>query len=357
MYLRGVSALLHTMEQSRAAQTVSTFAVGGPTTAAWREEALTKVEELDGLQKWILARNASGAAPTLLADSINRHLNAARETAGGGDPDRGLMSRLTAKLRGSSVERTLGNLDAAEADLLRLAPLDCVRGQMPSLMAQVRRFLPKDDPRRLWMDELAGDPGRQIDETARSTIISTYHAANSQRRRELLRVRSFRNVIYMTFGLLMLVALGVALLGLVRPDALPLCFAPDTARVCPTGAAPTSSDLWLIEVVGLVAAAVGGAASLRNIRGTSTPYSLPVALALLKLPTGALTAILGLLLMRGEFVPGLSALDSSAQIVSWAVVFGYSQQLFTRLIDQQASSVLQDVGGRGAGGDRPTSSH
>lgn len=42
----------------------------------------------------------------------------------------------------------------------------------------------------------------------------------------------------------------------------------------------------------------------------------PVVLALLKLPTGALTAPLGLLLMRGGFVPGLSALDSPAQIIA-----------------------------------------
>jgi hypothetical protein len=157
--------------------------------------------------------------------------------------------------------------------------------------------------------------------------------------------------------MLMLIALALAIIGSARPDAIPLCFTPGATPVCPTGDRPSSTDFWLIEVVGLVAAAVGGAVSLRTIRGTSTPYSLPVALALLKLPTGALTAILGLLLMRGEFVPGLSALDSSAQIISWAIVFGSSQQLFTRLIDQQANSVLQDVGGHGAAGDRPTSSH
>ena len=78
-----------------------------------------------------------------------------------------------------------------------------------------------------------------------------------------------------------------------------------------------------------------------------------LALAGLKLATGALTAFLGLMLMRGAFVPGLSALDSSAQILSWAIVFGYAQQLFTRLVDQQAQTVLEGVGGRGAGGDRP----
>jgi hypothetical protein len=71
--------------------------------------------------------------------------------------------------------------------------------------------------------------------------------------------------------------------------------------------------------------------------------------AVLKLPTGAVTALLGLLLMRGGFVPGLSALDTSAQILAWALIFGYAQQLFTRLVDQQAHTVLHTVRG---GGDR-----
>jgi hypothetical protein len=47
--------------------------------------------------------------------------------------------------------------------------------------------------------------------------------------------------------------------------------------------------------------------------------------------------------MRGQFVPGLSALDTSAQILAWALVFGYAQQLFTRFVDQQAHSVLDNV--------------
>lgn len=70
-----------------------------------------------------------------------------------------------------------------------------------------------------------------------------------------------------------------------------------------------------------------------------------MALAALKLPTGAVTALLGLLLMRGQFVPGLSALDTSAQILAWGLVFGYAQQLFTRLVDQQGQTVLDSVRG------------
>lgn len=143
-----------------------------------------------------------------------------------------------------------------------------------------------------------------------------------------------------------------------------MCFHPDDKVVCPTAENPVARDVldidatvartaspWdlpMAELVGLIAAAVAAAVSLRAIKGTSTPYGLPVALALLKLPTGALTAFLGLLLMRGQFVPGLSALDSSAQIIAWAVVFGYAQQLFTGMVDTQAQTVLDDVSGKGA---------
>jgi tetrahydromethanopterin S-methyltransferase subunit C len=115
-------------------------------------------------------------------------------------------------------------------------------------------------------------------------------------------------------------------------------------------------DLMLVELIGLAAAAVAAAAAIRKIRGSSERYGVPLALAALKLPTGAVTAFLGLLLMRGQFVPGLSALDTSAQILAWALVFGYAQQLFTRLVDQQGQTVLDSVRGasRTPAGSTPT---
>ncbi|MGH3763704.1 MAG: hypothetical protein ACRDTX_00885, partial [Pseudonocardiaceae bacterium] len=104
------------------------------------------------------------------------------------------------------------------------------------------------------------------------------------------------------------------------------------------------ADLFIIELIGLIAAAVAAAAAIRGIRGSSETYGLPVALAVLKLPTGAITAFLGLLLISGDVLPGLT-LDTSPQILAWAVIFGYAQQLFTRLVDQQARAVLDTVGG------------
>jgi hypothetical protein len=118
----------------------------------------------------------------------------------------------------------------------------------------------------------------------------------------------------------------------------------------------TGADVFIVEIVGLVAATLAGAIALRRMRGTSTPYGVPVALILLKLPAGALTAVLGLLFMRGGFVPGLTALDSAAQILAWAIIFGYAQQVFTRLVDNQGQDLLHDVAGHGPAGDRGTRS-
>jgi hypothetical protein len=48
--------------------------------------------------------------------------------------------------------------------------------------------------------------------------------------------------------------------------------------------------------------------------------------------------------MRGGFVPGLGALDTPAQILAWAIVLGYSQQLLTQFVDRQAQSELNNFG-------------
>lgn len=333
------------------------FPIGGPTTKAWREQALTRIAEIHTLTALLRSRNGDAPAAKELEKTIYGHLEAARGAAEGSGPKG--FDHLRSWIGGAALERTASNLDAAEADLLRLTPLPDVPALMPGLIAHVQGHLDPDDPRRVRVDQIhkRGDPPI-INEVDRGTVVGAVRAASSEARREVVRVRSFRNVLLIAATLLALAAGGIAVLGIVNPDVIPLCFAPGDRVVCPTGEAPlagggveavtrqtTSSwDLPLIELVGLIAAAVAAAASLSGIKGTSIPFSLPVALSLLKLPTGALTAVLGLLLMRGEFIPGLSALDTSGQIVAWAIVFGAAQHLFTRLVDQQAQTILEGVG-------------
>ena len=347
--------------------------IGGPTSSAWREEMLTRAEELSSLAAWVADHPQNNGDHAGMAAAIQRHLAAARETAAGQNTPRGLRTWQT--MKGSSFERTLGNLDAVEVDLLRLAPPSLLKGALPSVEAHVNRFLPKDDPRRLAVNAVAAADGTAIDEEQRSVVVAAQHAANTQRRRDLIRLRGFRNLLVGGIVLFTLLAGALAWIGYADPTAIPLCFSPENGGmvkiVCPRGENPvgkvtpqfdsdpavedtvSTGDIWLVELVGLLAAALAAGGALRKLRGTSTPYAVPVALVALKLPTGALTAVVGLLLMRAEFVPGLSALDSSAQILGWAVVFGISQQLVTRFADNQATGLLENVGGRGAAGDRP----
>jgi hypothetical protein len=106
---------------------------------------------------------------------------------------------------------------------------------------------------------------------------------------------------------------------------------------------PAPGDVTLVALFGLLGGALSGGIAIRKMHGQTTPYGVPVALNLLKLPSGALTAILGILLVRGAFVPGLSQLDSQPQILGYAFFFGIAQQFATRFIDRRAREVLGRV--------------
>ncbi|MDA0163268.1 hypothetical protein OM076_23540 [Solirubrobacter ginsenosidimutans] len=279
------------------------------------------------------------------------------------------------------IESALGHVDAAEASTMRMTAVETLHRQLPSIQAQVFRYLPKSDPRRMRVDEIVHDvKGRPLQEDEKEALVLAFHAAGSQRLREVVRLGAFFVVLVRATLCVAVLAAVIGLAGGIWPKALPLCFFPQEKSLvaCPTeqsraqvNGAPVNTaggdlddgfdatvsraDYVLVEFAGLMAAAVVGIAALRGMRGSSTPYRVPIALLLLKLPAGAITAVVGLLLMRGGFVPGLSALDSSAQIIAWAIVFGAAQQLVTGLIDQRAHGVLNDVGGRGASGDRAMS--
>jgi hypothetical protein len=355
----------------------------GLLSGAWRDETLRKADELQALADWVYCQDDPPPGVAQYMGAIENHLARGRIEAQRPD-GRPWVTRLISPADRSAVDSALGNLDAAEASVLRIAPVAQLTGQMPSVEAQVYRYLPKADPRRRVVEDLAHESRQRppLDEAARDPIVTAYHAAAAQRRRELSRVASFTSVLVVATVFLFVVAVLLAVGGIFSPRAIPLCFHPeDQAKiVCPLAETPADDkgaplkgkgkggdlddglnvtvrrgDVLIVEAVGMLAAVLALVATLRRMRGTSTPYSLPLAAAVLKLPAGAVTAVLGLLFMRGGFVPGLSALDSSAQILAWAVVFGYAQQLFTGMVDRQANTVLNDVAGRGAAGDRQTS--
>ena len=355
----------------------------------WCECMLTETLEIETITKWAAGvpqperPEWDTAACEAFKTSIGEHLDLAKKAAKGWRWFR----------RGAPLESARSHLDAAEADLLHLAPADYVVGQMPSIVNHVCRHLQPTDPRRHEVERIARqiaaydarDVGRRggsddverdratIVNNERGAIVGAVRGASTAALREQTRVRSFRNAVVGTTAGMFVVAVGLVVIGVVSPKTVPLCFAPESGDevtvVCPTeqsgpipddddrpevtatevdaeiGRTVSEIDIFIVAVLGVAAAAVAAAAAIRKLRGSSEAYGVPIALAVLKLPTGAVTAVLGLVLMRGGFVPGLSALDTSAQILAWAAIFGYAQQLFTRLVDQQANTVLDSVRG------------
>lgn len=302
-----------------------------------------------------------------LAADVRRALDEAREK----------ISHLDhpAHLVGSHLGVALIHVDGARDLLLRMTEPEEVTPFLPGLVALVREQLQVKDPRRIRVEdiwrEMSARPLVQADVEA---ILDAVNVARLQALRDRLSVGSFVRIVKYVAVALSVLAVLIAVLGFLFPAVVPPCFTPETAparggdptftTVCPVSSSHqlTAAQLpgsikelpavrgnyLVVEIVGLLAAAIAAASALRRISGTHTPYNVPVALAWLKLPTGALTAVLGLLLMRGGFVPGLTALDSSAQIIAWAIVFGYSQQVFTQFVDRQGKALLEGVRGPGA---------
>lgn len=286
----------------------------------------------------------------------------------------------------SHVTTAQVHLDTARSLWLRtLSPAE-LESHMPAMLAVVKEHLELRDERRLAVEKLASDMATareagtafDLQHAHRAVIVGAVNAARQAELRERLRAGSFVVIVWWVTAFLFTLAVAVAVLSAIFKTAVPLCFHPSSPEgggnrfsiVCPTKESGESflmeeadretekiarrGDYIVAEFAGLVAAGVAAASALRKIRGTSTAFGIPVALAMLKLPLGALTAVLGLLLMRGDFVPGLSALDSSAQIIAWAVIFGYSQELFTKFVDRRGQDVLEGMRGPAAPAPMPT---
>jgi hypothetical protein len=268
----------------------------------WPEQwAIHTTVEADRLEHRLRVLRGAALEPDAAEEAVRHHVSMAREAAHRTPHRRwrGLRDRW----RGTSVERAYRNLHTAKIFLVDLLPEPDVDVLVPDVSSRLAVVLDRTDPRRTQAERALRGPDPVVRRAALKQAMETAYDASDE---EYARVRDFRNIILLTaFLIAVFMALLVAAVA-ANPEALPVCFVGDGT-------------------------------------GTSTPYGLPVALAVLKVPAGALTAVAGLLLLGGGFAPGFSNLDSQRQILAYALVFGYAQQIATRLVDDRAQTVLNKV--------------
>ncbi|MEU6549341.1 hypothetical protein ABZ915_03495 [Streptomyces sp. NPDC046915] len=320
--------------------------------SSWFQRTNAHVAHLQGqLNKFLKMREAAPggiSAPDIeVVKKIRTHLEAARNAL----RRRGVKGWFW-RMSGASADRALANMHEAEVALLRIAPDEELPNKRLYVLSHARLHLPKDDVCLQHLEAAEKAPAGELRELAAITLHSAYQAEEAER----ARVRSFIRIVVVAAG-----ALGVMAVGLGVWAALDLavaqrfCFppdknatGPDAVMACPLGDAPTSGSVFFLEFIGMCAAAIAGAVSLRDVRGTSGPYHVATGLIVLRLPVGALVAAAGLLLMSGEFFPGLTSLNTSTQIVAWAFAFGILQESVTRAVDRQGQSLLDRVKGPGS---------
>jgi hypothetical protein len=300
-------------------------------------------------------------------------------------------------LTGGLLMSAFTSLHAAEANRVLLLSEDQLAAILPSIRARTAAYLAVNDPRRVALDSVPDETAPTHQALARVQGALLRNVAHTQasaappskprkRRRagghppaqapaqpeetslmkltgmlgsdqeiaasamaeackaedlQQTQVRSFRGVLLGTFACLAIVVVLLGIIGANHPAYFPLCWAKSTGKmICPSGGhEPGSADIWLTLALGGIGAALAVALNLAGLKPVGVRYSPSVAQGLLKIAFGAITAMLGIIIVSTQTsVSGL--LGSQAGLLTAAVVFGYSQQLFTRLIDRQASSLL-----------------
>jgi hypothetical protein len=282
------------------------------------------------------------------AHGVRRLLDKARDAANGVDPKPGPLSDWWS---GALVEAAYQNLHGAKVEMVEVLDEADLAAEIPEIAARAHQALHRDDPRRRSVEGLGRRPLALQRAYLRHALQYCYDAMDRQHE----RLRSFRNIV-LVLAMFITVLVGITMVAVyAKPSILPLCFPASggdptsTLLNCPTGENVTtesSGDILVVAMLGLLGGALAATLSIRNLRGTSSPYDVPVALAFLKVPLGAFTAILGLVAIQGEFIPGLSALDSQQQILAYALLLGFAQQVFTHSLDVRAQSLLEALPGK-----------
>ena len=78
-------------------------------------------------------------------------------------------------------------------------------------------------------------------------------------------------------------------------------------------------------------------------RPSLSPYVMIGYQALIKIMLGAALAVVGILALGAGVTSGLIGIPSAAALLLWAVIFGYAQQIGTRLLDKYTDEVLDQA--------------
>lgn len=278
-------------------------------------------------------------------------------------------------LTGDCTERTYAALHRADAALILLLPDTEVRTHASIMLSRlpVCGFPPTDARISQYRDFLQGiawpdvTPPPAVSADVRAKLKGIQEDINRSSDALHYRSRTYRNMLLFTAAGVLVVFLVFSLAAAINPQVFSLCGSPSVAagqatapstEICPGGGSdPHGSDVFLLGLAGMVGGTVGALILLLRVSVGSGPFSPAVAQALLKLPAGALVALVGLYVLQHNTLGTLQP-QAGVTLVAWAILFGVGQEVITHAIDRRAANLLGSTSGpprgRGAAGSSPT---
>ncbi|MET8685190.1 hypothetical protein ABZV77_13325 [Streptomyces sp. NPDC004732] len=246
---------------------------------------------------------------------------------------RNLRWRVGSWWNGLAYEGTLSCLHAAEVAIIAQSQPARAWTRIDAVLALAGPLCQKD-PRLALVEELKLKDSPD-DERVPWAVAALLEAAYAVQEERGVRSRNFRNRLIRSGSVLTVLLLVTALVAWRSAGALPVC-----TDGCPGRAEPGLREVGLVMLLGMLGATAHVVGRLQKMGGSWNPYNLPFYQELIKLPIGALTAVIGLLLVDTEWLPMIKAPDSWRSVMAYALVFGLAQIALTRTIDQRAEKIL-----------------
>jgi hypothetical protein len=154
--------------------------------------------------------------------------------------------------------------------------------------------------------------------------------------------RRLRNRLIVTTLITALVAIGLVILQGQLPTAHIFQLPNDNTDL------PRWSAMLLVMIFGCVGALLTAIPAMSAIPTVSTPYNFPLPQGVLKIVVGALTALVGVVVVGGIGATGVTAsssgFNSMQALIGVAVVFGAGQQTITQFLDKKAGQLVAQPG-------------
>ena len=304
----------------------------GSRRGAWQAEIASRVDELRGRLKVVEgAKNETRLGErAAIHEAVATSLNTAEAAASGGLA----WSRLKAWWTGSAITRAWEAVHNAELALVNIERKKDVRARLAYLLAWIRLAIEEKERRELHetgLEAQIADKSKFDRVQVRRALIDVI-AANGNRYANL---RVFRNVLIFATGLMAALVAIAAAWHALNPGFLTLC--PEGAKTCL--GAPQKTEVALVALLGVLGGTLSLALGLTETDVAPSRYDPKRWQAFLKPVTGAVTAVLGIMFVQAGFLVPIGGTKNYA-LLAYAVLFGFSQQLFTRYVDRKAEVLM-----------------